>query len=131
MTAALLEGHLGWTILQRSTRGVADQGVDILATRSRRGKTELLVAQCKCYAASKYIEPATIRELMGSMQLVDDGSVNSVKGLVVTTSNFTSGAMSVAAQQGIELINGAQFAQLCAEANKASFRGASTINAAE
>jgi hypothetical protein len=67
MVGVLLEKSFGFTIEHRSTRGKADYGIDILATKRSGDIQELWVVQCKCYKPSNSIGPGHIRELLGAI----------------------------------------------------------------
>jgi hypothetical protein len=74
-----------------------DAGVDVFA--ENKSATEFWAIQCKCYAPSRKIGPSTIREIIGALAAYPSGT----KGMVVTTSSFTSGAIELAHASGITL----------------------------
>ena len=94
--------------------GGADGGVDL---RLKKGN-QLTLVQCKRWKKNKVGLPI-IRELLGAMT-----AESADKGILVTTSTYTSEARSFAQKQGIQLINGAQLTEeidnlqntLCSEA---------------
>ena len=72
------------------------------------------VAQCKCWALHRAVGPEVVRELGGAMQLVDAGTDSTSRGILLTTSTFSSGAVLAAKELSIELIDGAHLASLIA-----------------
>ena len=76
--------------------GGADGGVDLRL----RKNGQLTLVQCKRWKKKKIGLPV-IRELLGAMT-----AESAEKGMLVTTSTFTSDAVTFAQQQGIQLING-------------------------
>ena len=59
--------------------------------------------------------PDVVRELEGAIRLADLGSEKRSKGMILTTSTFTSGAMSAALELGFQVIDGPRMARLLAE----------------
>ena len=86
-----------------SRRG--DYGVDVYATKFSEDQIENWVIQCKCYSPQNKVGPKIIRELIGSLSRYQ----GTTKGMVVTTSSFTVGAIDEAKRAGIKLIDGAAF----------------------
>jgi len=77
-----------------------DGGRDIIAKKNRVGNLEHLLVECKQY--SKPVDIKIVRALMG---VVSDEKVN--KGVLVTTSRFTKGAIDFADRNPrLELISG-------------------------
>lgn len=74
-----------------------DAGVDIFA--EDKDRTEFWAIQCKCYAPKRKIGPAVIRELIGALGGYPPGT----RGMMVTTSEYSSGAIELAKRSGIEL----------------------------
>lgn len=74
-----------------------DAGVDIFA-ESASG-SEFWAIQCKCYAPKRKINPATVRELIGALASYPAGT----RGMIVTTSGYSSGAVELAKRSEIEL----------------------------
>jgi len=105
----LLLEKRGLTVVhQAATRG-ADRGVDLFAAAAD-GQT--YVVQCKCWSAARVVPPSVVRELAGAIQLADGGNPVRSRGILITTSRFSSGAASAAHELGFELIDGSQVAQL-------------------
>lgn len=78
--------------------GGADGGVDLRL----RKDGQLTLVQCKRWKKRKVRLPI-VRELLGAMT-----AESADKGMLVTTSTFTSEAITFAQKQGIQLINGDQ-----------------------
>lgn len=74
-----------------------DAGVDVFA--ENKAGTEFWAIQCKCYAPKRKIGPAAVRELIGALA----GYPTGTRGMMVTTSGYSSGAIELAKRSGIEL----------------------------
>ncbi len=81
----------------KQTGGKGDRGIDLMVNRN--GKTS--VVQCKRYGDD--VGPGAVRELIGAMT-----NAGVTRGVLVTTSGFTSGAEREAgkAPYDIQLLNG-------------------------
>ncbi|MDD1652861.1 MAG: restriction endonuclease [Methanomicrobiales archaeon] len=77
---------------------------------SRRSDFDLVnwVIQCKCYAPTHKVNPSKIREMKGVLSDYPHGT----RGMIVTTSSFTSGALEEAKAAEIRLVDGAEFVGL-------------------
>jgi len=93
----------GFTVQHQSINKNGDGGVDVYAYHE--AQDEIWAIQCKCYALNRPVGPNVIRELYGSLPRYPEGT----RGIVVTTSNFTSGAIEEADSLGIALVNGEEF----------------------
>ena len=86
--------------------------LDVEATLTVGGVTKVKTAiQVKRYAEKNKIDGSTVRELRG-------GLVTDQRGLVITTSSFTTAAISEAAAPGktpVSLIDGKRFVELLVE----------------
>jgi len=82
-----------------------DHGIDVYA--SNADASQLYAVQCKCYNPRHLVGPAKIRELVGSLTRYPEGTI----GMVITTSDFTSGAKEEAEHNSILLVNGTAFAR--------------------
>lgn len=91
----------GYRVEERGGRG-PDGGVDLIARRG--GETALV--QCKHWR-SKQVGVGVVRELLGSMTALDAKA-----GSVVTSGRFTAEAERFAADQGLELLDGAALRSL-------------------
>jgi DNA-binding NarL/FixJ family response regulator len=79
--------HRGWEI-QLSPMG-ADGGIDIVAIRKTQDNSEMMLVQAKRYAEHRKVGVSVVRELL---QVVNDK--RATKGMIVTTSSFTKGAVN-------------------------------------
>ena len=84
-----------------------DGGMDLYCVDATGNKR---VVQCKCWSPSRPIGPEVVRELVGTIALVDANSGSESRGVLMTTSRFTDGAVLAANELGIELIDGERFA---------------------
>ena len=81
----------------KQTGGKGDRGIDLMVNRN--GRTS--VVQCKRYGGD--VGPGAVRELIGAMT-----NAGATRGVLVTTSGFTSGAKQEAgkAPYDMELLDG-------------------------
>ena len=89
------------------TGGTGDEGVDIIAYDNTPVTGGMSLIQCKRYSPDKKVGVAEVRELYGTMQ-----EKQSAKGVLVTSSTFTAGALKFAEGKSIELIDGARLSEL-------------------
>ena len=89
------------------TGGTGDEGVDIIAYDNTPVTGGMSLIQCKRYSPDKKVGVAEVRELYGTMQ-----EKQSAKGVLVTSSTFTAGALKFAEGKSIELIDGVQLSEL-------------------
>ncbi|REG49087.1 restriction endonuclease [Paraburkholderia sp. BL6669N2] len=101
----------GMRVIHQGAQRDGDGGVDLFAVD---GEDQSWVVQCKCWATHRPVGPEVLRELQGAISLTDKGAKQPSKGMVITTSIFTSGAVSTGAELGFELVDGAQLAQMLA-----------------
>lgn len=83
------------------TQPTADGGVDIWAVDNTPISGARIIVQCKRYGPDTTVGEPVVRELYG---LVHAHGVN--KGLLITTSDFTTAAVHFAAGKPLELIDG-------------------------
>ena len=95
----------GFTVQHQSVNRNGDGGVDVYAYEELFD--EIWAIQCKCYAAHHSVGPNVIRELYGSLHAYPEGT----KGMVITTSSFTAGAIKEAERMGIKLVDGDEFSK--------------------
>jgi hypothetical protein len=86
-TAALID-QLGFEDVKVTPRS-GDQGRDILAVKRLHGISILFAFECKRYKSDSPVGPDILRALLGTMR---HGRTEANKGVLVTTSTFTSGA---------------------------------------
>jgi hypothetical protein len=103
---------LGFEVQHIAASNFADNGVDIYATKGAGIELINWVIQCKCWSKSK-VGPSIVRGVIGSL----DGYSRGTRGMIVTTSGFTSGAVKLAAESDIHLIDGKEFVRLIEEVN--------------
>lgn len=99
----------GLVVRHQAVQRDGDGGIDLYAT-DKDGNG--WVIQCKCWGLHRPVGPEVLRELHGAIALADAGSTVPSRGIVITTSRFTSGALELAATFGYECIDGASFAKL-------------------
>lgn len=107
----------GMNVIHRAAHRDGDGGVDLYAVDASE---QSWVVQCKCWAAHREVPLAVIRELSGAIALADEGASRPSRGMVITTSRFSSGAKEVADQLGFVLIDGKEFAQRLSRLHVAS-----------
>ena len=98
----------GVRVVHQAANGRGDGGVDLFAINDT-GDSWLV--QCKCWAPDRPVGPDVIRELHGAIRLAEAGAERKSRGILITTSTFTSGAVASASELGIELIDGKTFAK--------------------
>ena len=79
---------------------------------------ETWAIQCKWHAEDRSVEVDAIRELIGSMRDLETSGSANVRGMLVTTSRFTSGAQRLALRHDITIIDGPEFGSLCDSENR-------------
>ena len=96
----------GLEVVHQAASRNGDGGVDIYA--HDKANDIVWAIQCKCYAPQRKIGPGIVRELFGSLHRYPEGT----RGMVVTTSSLTYGALKEASALSIEVIDGDRFATL-------------------
>ena len=99
---------LGFTVEHIATSRHGDGGIDVYATKGRDFDEMNWVIQCKCWHPKRKIPPNIIRELIGVLA----GYPHGTRGMVITTSSFSSGAIEAATEANIRLIDGGEFMEL-------------------
>lgn len=108
--AALLRRR-GLVVHHQAAQRDGDGGIDLYAT----DKDALgWVAQCKCWGLHRPVGPEVVRELHGAIAKADVGGSVQSRGILITTSRFTSGAVELAETFGYECIDGEAFVRLAA-----------------
>ena len=100
---ARLLASRGMRVIHQAARRDGDGGVDLFAVDEHDASW---VVQCKCWAVHRPVGPGVVRELVGAIAAADRGSEKDSRGMIITTSRFTPGAVSEALQLGFELIDG-------------------------
>lgn len=106
---AALVASKGLEVVHQAASRNGDGGVDIYA--HDEANDVVWAIQCKCYAPERKIGPGVVRELAGSLYRYPDGT----RGMIVTTSSLTFGALKEASALSIEVIDGDRFAALIKE----------------
>lgn len=96
-------------VVHQSANRAGDGGVDLYAVGEDH---QSWIVQCKCWAQHRTVGPEIVRELYGAIALADKGALSRSRGILITTSAFSSGAVAAAAEFGIELIDGERFTTL-------------------
>lgn len=99
---------LGFEVEHVAASRHGDHGVDVLARKGHDLDEVTWVIQCKCNGPKNKVGPRVIRELAGALHAHPRGT----RGMVVTTSKFTSGARTLAATENIRLMDGEEFLRL-------------------
>lgn len=102
----------GLQVLHQAANRDGDGGVDLYAV-GEDGQS--WIVQCKCWAQHRSVGPDIVRELYGAIALADNGGASKSRGVLITTSGFSSGAIAAAAEFDFELIDGGRFAELLKE----------------
>jgi restriction system protein len=85
----------------RKTRSRNDGGIDVVAVNKKEFTGGRVAIQAKCYAPGHKVAIAEVREMVGSISQREFH-----KGIIITTSGYTSAARDEAARLGIELYDG-------------------------
>lgn len=93
------------------TKATGDGGIDIEAVLDRPIVGGRYLIQCKRFAPESLVGSPTVREFYGAIT----ADRKAVKGILITTSGFTSQALEFADGLPIELIDGQQLGQMPAE----------------
>lgn len=95
----------GFDVQHVAASGRPDHGIDVYATKGTDIDEIRWVIQAKCWRPNRKVGPSTVRELRGVLARQKPGT----RGMIVTTSSFTSGARAEADDGGILLIDGQEF----------------------
>jgi hypothetical protein len=99
---------LGFDVEHIASARRGDSGVDVYATKGSGLDEVQWVIQCKCWKPSRKVHPNTVRELIGVLSEYPNG----VRGMIVTTSSFSAGAIATADGANIKLVDGKEFISL-------------------
>jgi len=99
---------LGFSVEHVSAARSGDEGVDLYATKGNDFDAVNWIIQCKCYAPTRKVGPAVVRELLGALESYPRGT----RGMIVTTSDFSSDARRLAQDKDVRLVNGPEFLKL-------------------
>lgn len=82
------------------TKATGDGGIDIVAVLDKPILGGKYLVQCKRYAPDNLVGASTVRDFYGAV-----AAEKAVKGILITTSDFTAQAREFAERVGLELIN--------------------------
>jgi len=99
---------LNFNVEHVAASGRGDRGVDVFATKGHDLEHVAWVIQCKAYSPDHKIGPHVVRELCGTLAEYPQGT----RGMVVTTSSFTSETRQLALRHNIRLMAGDEFAAM-------------------
>lgn len=117
---AVLLRRLGFSVEMKKPRGGStDHGVDVFATKSKRGEIEDWLIQCKCYGKQNPVGPDIVRALLGSIADFETDQ-RRFRGMIATTSRFTPEAQRLALKHDVTLIDGGELADICAAEERAA-----------
>jgi hypothetical protein len=111
MLVADLLGQMGFRAEMTKTTG--DGGIDIVAVLDKPIIGGKYLFQCKRYAPDSLIGSPTVRDFYGAVT-----ADRAVKGIFITTSDFTTQAREFGERVGLELINLQRLTELLAEHGK-------------
>jgi hypothetical protein len=97
----------GMRVIHQAAQRDGDGGVDLFAVDADENPW---VVQCKCWSPARPVGPDVVRELVGAIASADRGSDRQSRGMILTTSRFTSGAASEAIKLGFTIVDGAALA---------------------
>jgi HJR/Mrr/RecB family endonuclease len=92
------------------TQVTGDGGIDIVATLDRPFSGGRYIFQCKRYAENNLVGAPAVRDFYGAVT-----ADRAIKGIFITTSDFTAQAKEFAEQARIELVNRAKLMRLLEE----------------
>jgi len=95
------------------TRATGDGGIDIVAFLDKPILGGKYLFQCKRFAPDNLVGAPTVRDFYGAVT-----ADRAVKGILITTSNFTAQAREFAERVGLELIAGNELESLMAQYQK-------------
>jgi hypothetical protein len=104
---ARLLASRGMSVIHQAAHRDGDGGVDLYA---EDGDGVSWVVQCKCWAAHRSVGPDVVRELVGAIAAAGRGKDGAIRGMIITTSRLTAGALEAAKAEGFEVVQGEAFA---------------------
>lgn len=108
------------------TKASGDGGIDIEATLDRAIVGGRYLFQCKRYGIENVVGAPLVRDFYGAVM-----AERAVKGILITTSDFTSQAREFAQKAGLELIDGVQLQRLLSSSGLAESCDLSAVPRAE
>jgi Holliday junction resolvasome RuvABC ATP-dependent DNA helicase subunit len=98
--------RMGFTA--ETTKATGDGGIDIVAGLEAPILGGKYLFQCKCYSEGVLVGVSAVRDFYGTVT----ADQQAVKGVMITTSDYTNQAKEFAAQVNVELIDGEQLQRL-------------------
>jgi hypothetical protein len=108
---------IGYQIIQMSQPGNPG-GVDIFATKKTSSQREEWLVQCKLYKNT--VGVSVVEQLLGSLTDYQSGQTKALRGMVITTSQFSPDAQRLAVKHGIHLMDGKAIGDIAASINRNS-----------
>lgn len=99
---------LGFVVQHIAASRRGDGGVDLYATKGSDLDSVNWIVSCKCWDPKHSGGPSVVRDLIGALTAYPTGT----RGMIVTTSRYTSGAKSLAEQKGIRLMDGVELLKI-------------------
>ncbi|MEK7711053.1 MAG: restriction endonuclease, partial [Planctomycetota bacterium] len=99
---------LGFVVQHIAAARRGDGGVDLYATKGSDLDLVNWIVSCKCWGPKHAVGPSVVRDLIGALKAYPPGT----RGMVVTTSRYTSGAQNLAEQEAIRLMDGVEFLKI-------------------
>ncbi len=99
----------GMRVIHQAAQRDGDGGVDLYAVDAAG---VCWVVQCKCWSPHRPVGPDVVRELVGAIASADRGKGTQSRGMIITTSRLTDGALAEASAQGFEVIQGEDLSAL-------------------
>ncbi|MDR9835239.1 restriction endonuclease [Herbaspirillum huttiense] len=106
--ARILE-HEGMKVIHQAAHRDGDGGMDLFAVDLEGNSW---VVQCKCWAPHRPIGPDVIRDLVGAISQADRGATRTSRGMIITTTSLTSGAVSEAIASNFRIVDGVRFVKM-------------------
>jgi hypothetical protein len=117
---ARLLARRGMRVIHQAANRDGDGGVDLFAVEggpgagnngeAGTGEEVSWVVQCKCWALHRPVGPEVVRELVGAIAKADRGRAANSRGMIITTSRLTPGALAEAQAHGFEVLQGEELA---------------------
>jgi hypothetical protein len=101
---------LGFIVQHIAASRRGDGGVDLYATKGSDLDLVNWIISCKCWSPKRAVGPSVVRDLIGALTAYPAGT----RGMIVTTSRYTSGARTLAEQEGIRLMDGGELVKILA-----------------
>jgi restriction system protein len=98
--------RMGFTA--EATKATGDGGIDIVAGLEAPILGGKYLFQCKCYSEGVLVGVSAVRDFYGTVS----ADQQAVKGVMITTSDYTNQAKEFAAQVNVELIDGEKLQSL-------------------